>query len=237
MIDSSTTICTWTVADTYKEARDTQSLILEPQGQMPNFIAGQYVTVLLPNREPVEGKSYSVSSIPADPQIRLTVKTIGSFSEAIARLQTGDILRTTAPYGFFYPEPGESRPIVCIAGGIGITPLISIIRDKLNTGFHERIVLFYSNKTSAETAFYDTLCNLEEKFSSFTVHHHLTREHSASYPHTPKRISGSDISSKISDFSATDFFVCGSIPFTKDLWQTLRNIGVPSNQIYTEGFF
>ncbi len=228
---------TWTVVDTRQETCDTTTIFLEPQGAMPLYIPGQYLTVLLPHFEPVEGKSYSISSIPSDPHLSLTVKSIGNFSRSLCTLRLGDHITTSSPYGFFYPELGDDRPLIFIAGGIGIVPCMSIIRNELVHDITRDLILFYSNKTREESVFLETLTFLETNHPHFKTLHHLTREQVPLAGCINGRISGAQIQDKISNYTDADFFVCGSIGFTKGLWQELRTIGVESNHIYTEGFF
>lgn len=227
----------WTITDICEEAPMVKTLILKPQGTMPEFIAGQYLTVRIPGFEPVEGKSYSIASVPGDSHVLLTIKEIGTFSHALLAHKIGDTLTTSAPYGFFYPELDEERHIACIAGGIGITPIMSIMRSLLLQNYGKQISLFYSNRTVLDVVFRETITMLSASHETFTAHHFITREDVALPEFRQGRMSAPLITELLSDTEETDFFICGSIEFTKGMWKELRTAGVSSTQIYTEGFF
>ncbi len=227
----------WEIVSIENETHDTKTLTLRATSPFNSFIAGQYVTVLLPAVAPHEGKSYSISSIPDTSLITLTVKEMGVFSRALTAHTVGDHIETTEPYGFFYPEFEDEKPLTFIAGGVGITPCMSIIRTALTQGYASPITLFYSNKTTADCIFKEAIAGLASTYPSFTVHQHLTREVPTDTSVTHGRITEHDIRTHSEDSQNTEFFICGSINFTKDMWRTLREIGIPSTQIYTEGFF
>jgi len=213
------------------------SFILEANEERPEFIGGQYLTIRIPGFEPVEGKSYSISSRAQEPMVRLTIKEMGSFSRAILAHRIGDTLTTSAPYGFFYPEQDETTDLAFIAGGIGITPCLSIIETLLYAHSSRKISLLYSNRTMHDIIFKNELDALQQLFPSLDITYFVTREE-VSEPHfVHGRMTASSILSSLQAPSLTDFFICGSIDFTKGLWSELKTGGVKSTQIYTEGFF
>ncbi len=228
---------TWTIRKIIPEAPFVYSLILEAQGERPSFISGQYLTVQLPGFEPAEGKSYSISSERDEPCIRLTIKEMGPFSKALCAKSIGDTLTTSAPYGFFYPEIEDAHDLVFIAGGIGITPCLSIIKTLIKNSYPNTIFLFYSNRTLSDCIFKNELDALQKECKHLTITYHFTREPSSIERDTFGRIEGASICTAIPQPTNSDFFVCGSIDFTKTMWNELRNAGIQSTQIYTEGYF
>ena len=228
---------TWTVREVVLEAPLVYSLILESTGTRPHFISGQYLTVRLPGFEPAEGKSYSISSTEEDEFVRLTIKEIGMFSKALIAHKEGDSLTTSSPYGFFYPEQTSDRDLVFIAGGIGITPCMSIIETLAKEGYPRNVFLFYSNRTVADTIFKDELQVLQNSFPRLFVTYHLTREPNPPLHYTSGRITGESIVASLPTPHGSDYFVCGSIDFTKGIWGELRKASIESAQIYTEGYF
>lgn len=228
---------TWVVREVVYEVPSVYSLILEATDARPRFISGQYLTVRLPGFEPAEGKSYSISSTEEENLVRLTVKEMGAFSRALTSLHAGDVLTTSAPYGFFYPEYTSDRDLVFVAGGIGITPCMSIINTLATEGYPKRVFLFYSNRTQEDILFKDELTTLQQKFPRLTITHHLTRESLVPPPYQKGRITSESIMKTLPTPDESDFFVCGSINFTKGMWGELRTAGISSPQIYTEGYF
>ena len=227
----------YTIVEKRDEAPDVFSLVLEIDGERPPFIAGQYLTVRLPHFEPVEGKSYSIASTPSEKNITLTIKAMGEFSRAILAHEVGDTITTSLPYGFFYPEPDESSGLAFVVGGIGITPCMSIIGDLLEHNYQKPITLFYSNRTRADIVFKNTLDSLAQNHPNFKIHYFVTREETAESEFHTGRMTADFITTHTPSPHETDFFICGSIDFTKDMWKSLKTGGIDHTRLFTEGFF
>lgn len=227
----------YTILEKRNETPNVFSLVLRVEGERPPFLAGQYLTVRLPHFEPVEGKSYSIASTPREKNITLTIKGMGGFSRAILAHEVGDTITTSLPYGFFYPEPDESSGLAFVIGGIGITPCMSIIGDLLEHDYQKPITLFYSNKTRADIVFKNTLDTLAQKHSNFKIHHFITREENVGPEFHTGRMTANFITANTPNLHETDFFLCGSIDFTKDMWKSLKTGGIEHTRLFTEGFF
>lgn len=227
----------WTITGIREEAPKVKTLILTAKEVRPQFISGQYLTVLLEGFEPSEGKSYSISSSEKDNALELTIKEMGVFSKALSSLSVGDTLTTSAPYGFFYPEVNRERDFVFLAGGIGITPTISMIDTLCRREYPKNIFLFYSNRTVADIVFKERLAILEAENPQLQVTHFITREKVSNSSYKEGRMTGQSLLETLQNPKESDFFICGSIDFTKGMWSELRNGGIEHNQLYTEGFF
>jgi len=227
----------WTIREIHDEAPDVRSFILETDNERPVFNAGQYLTVRLPGFEPAEGKSYSISSGEYEPYLRLTIKKIGIFSSALFAKNVEDTLTTSTPYGYFYPEIEYARDITLIAGGIGITPFMSILKKLHHIGYKNSVSLVYTNRTVPDIVFHDELDALAEEFKNLTITYHITREEPQESVYKQGRPSSASILETVKEPENTDFFICGSIDFTKGIWKELRDTGIEHAQLYTEGFF
>ncbi len=227
----------WKIVQKKDEAPDVQSLFLESVGERPPFIAGQYLTIKLPGSLPQEGKAYSIASAPHEPLVRIAIKKMGEFSSAILAHTTGDILQTSIPYGFFYPEKSDTNDMAFIVGGIGITPVMSIIQNLMRTNDSRRVHLIYSNKTKNDIVFLQELTKLHNENETLSITHHLTREEIIPVDFKKGRVSAEKILDAVQEHTETDFFICGSIDFTRDIWKDLRNSNVPQHKLYTESFF
>lgn len=226
---------TWTIEAIVPETHNTRTLILAPHGDRPSFIAGQYLTVQLPGFEPREGKSYSISSTPHDAHVALTIQKMGTFSSTLLEHTVGDTITTSAPYGFFYPLPDDTNDLAFVVGGIGITPCMSIIESLVRNGDTRRIHLFYSNKTVADIVFQERIEALAAKHPQVVCHYLITREACDTSRYTHGRMDPTHMEDAIR--AHCDFFICGSIDFTRDMWKTLKGAGISPEQLYTEGFF
>lgn len=227
----------WRIVDIRDEAPRVKSLYLEAESTKPTFIAGQYLTVKIPGLGPAEGKAYSISSAPFEKHLRITVKQLGNFSSALLALKPDDTILTSAPYGFFYPELDETAPLVFVAGGIGITPILSIIKDLSYRNDQRSLHLFYSNQTEADIAFRGELEELAAKRNNLTIHHFITRQTPTDQAHHSGRITAAQMKTVLLNATPAEYFLCGKMDFTKSLWKDLREQGIKQHQIYTEGFF
>jgi ferredoxin-NADP reductase len=236
-MSSSEQECLWRIVSRKEENKDVFTLGLEYlDGVRPDFVAGQYLTVKLPDLGVAEGKAYSISSAPYESLVTLTVKRLGRFSGAILDKKIGETITTSLPYGFFYPELEDEGSLIFVAARIGITPGFSIIKNLIKTGDTRPLVLVYSNQTVASAVFYQDICQLSNEASAFRVRSHITREVPPT-PHHHGRITAKDILEEVIDVTKATFFVCGGMHFTQDIWQDLKKSGIKPEQIYTEGFF
>ncbi|MCA9354579.1 MAG: hypothetical protein KC877_03620 [Candidatus Kaiserbacteria bacterium] len=227
----------WKIIEWRTETPTVKTMVLEPVVEKPTFRAGQYVTILLPGHPPVEGKSYSLSSAPESDEVTITIKKIGTFSSAIIDLPVGATVTTSAPYGFFYPEPEDEGELVFISGGVGITPSASIIDSLTQQQDQRPIKLFYSNRTASEISFRERFATLAKQHDDFTLYYFVTQEPVDDADLHAGRMDGEQIAEKVADLSVASFFVCGSVSFVQGMWQSLQEVGVAAHQIYTEGFF
>ena len=127
------------VIDVIKESHDVSTLVLSCSNfDISDYIAGQYITVYISESNTLEGKAYSISSAPSEKNITVTVKAVGEFSNKLTSLKIGDSVSASLPYGYFCVE-SEDTPMVMIAGGIGITPLRSMIFDSVTKNANRKI--------------------------------------------------------------------------------------------------
>jgi ferredoxin-NADP reductase len=126
------------------------------------FEAGQFLTLRIhaDGREHV--RCYSISSSPdARNYLDISVKRLGLVSRTLHEtLGPGSMMSVKAPAGTFVYPAGEDRPIVLIAGGIGITPLMSVLRHAVFTEPTRPVTLFYSVRTEGDVAFREEIHNL-----------------------------------------------------------------------------
>lgn len=147
-------------------ADGTWSFVFEKPADF-SFEAGQYVALVLPRlvgpdkRGPV--RSLSICSAPSEPELVFTVRiTESGFKQALASLEPGERVQATAPIGHFtLAHAIDQAPIVFLVGGIGITPVRSILVQAVHDGVKRPFTLFYSNRMTKDAAFHDELKTLE----------------------------------------------------------------------------
>ena len=167
------------VVEVTRETADAITIHLEhPDKVSIPYDAGQFLTLLVPVNGKKERRAYSLCSSPKEqPRLSVTVKRIpnGIVSNYLfTKLKPGDKMEVLAPMGNFclYPAPENSRAVVLIAAGSGITPLISIAKAVLETEPKSRVLLIYGNRNESTVIFKDLLLRLEQLYANrFTVEH------------------------------------------------------------------
>jgi ferredoxin-NADP reductase len=219
------------------EAKDVVSLLFKPVDNLGyKFVSGQYVDVK-PSSFWGHSKSYTISSTPNDNLVQLTIKRQGDMSSAMIDMSIGGAANFDGPYGNFYPDK-YMDDIVMIAGGIGITPFHSIIKNALESDGKAKITLIYSNKTQRDITFFDSLNRLTKSNPTFKIIYCLTREKITDSRITESgRISQNLINKYISPLSHKQYYICGSIGFVNDTWRMLKDMNIAEENIYTESFY
>lgn len=127
------------------------------------FEAGQYVALVLPRliapdaRGPV--RSLSICSAPVETELVFTMRISDTgYKESIMALEPGEICQATKPIGHFtLSHASDGKPVVFIGGGIGITPIRSILVQSMHDGLDRDFTLFYSNRLKKDAAFHEEL--------------------------------------------------------------------------------
>ena len=158
------------VSEIIDETSSTKTLRLVSQdGYLPPFLAGQYITLFLEVDGIRTSRPYSISSPPNQTGLyEITVRRVedGLVSNYLLdEIKTGDELESSGPVGNFHHNPlFHDRTMVCIAGGSGITPFRSMIREIVECGLERDIYLFYGTKNLNDAIFHDELRSLSDRF-------------------------------------------------------------------------
>ncbi len=222
---------------------------------LPAFKPGQYLTFRLniPGREKPVIRCYSLSDSPQTDQYRITVKRVMSPPESPAappglvsnyfheQIEEGQILDVQAPRGHFYTTPEKERPAVFIAGGVGITPLLSMVNSVAASGSGRELMLYYGVRSGAEHAFKDHLQQIAEQHPNIrvvTAYSQPTGEdvevEGRDYQHTGRL----DVELLQGYLQSTnyEFYICGPASMMESLTQQLTRWGVAKKDIMTEAF-
>ena len=186
-------------------------------------------------------RTYSLSSAPSDGYLRISVKAQGPASRHLhERVKPGDVLDVRSPMGSFTLDEQSTRPLVLIGAGVGITPLLAMLREQLNKGQARRIHLFHGARSLADLPFGQELASLRQQAGALL---HVHRALSQPEDHA---VAGQDYEFTgrlgIEQVKATlalddyDFYLCGPGSFTQDLYEGLRTVHVPDARIHAEAF-
>jgi len=205
------------------------------------FVAGLNLDLTLPDcdNDQFSGKrTLSIASAPYEPFIELAIRTRPSpFKEAVAQLEPGDPVRIDGPYGTFGLRHDASTPAVFIAGGIGITPFLSIIRQMKRENWSGNVYLFYSNRRRAISAYIDEFQSLGKEESWFNLIPVFTRiSPDGSFGSFENgRVTPDMIRKHVPDVDSAHFYVVGG---SEMVWSMVRELDsiAPRERITVEDF-
>ncbi|RTQ35038.1 phenylacetate-CoA oxygenase/reductase subunit PaaK [Variovorax gossypii] len=213
--------------------------------QVFGFTQGQYLTL----RHDIDGqdlrRSYSICAGLDDGELRVGVRKVrgGVFSNWInASLKPGDTLQVMAPQGrFFVPiEPASARRHVGIAGGSGITPILSIMKTVLAREPHSRFTLIYGNRQLQSTMFKEEIEDLKNRYMTRLVLQHVfSDEHTDSplgFGVMNREKIGEFLSSVVPAADIDHVYVCGPFQMNDEAEAALLAAGVPEDRIHIERF-
>lgn len=202
-----------------------------------DFTPGQFLTVRLRADGKDVVRCYSLSSAPAARgYLEISVRRQGQVSNALHALaRPGSLLSVRAPAGHFTYPGGDDRPLVLLAGGIGITPLMSMLRHALLVEPTRPVTLLYSARDVGEFAFRDELLTLGRRHDQLQVCFAVTRGEAPPDVYRG-RIDERLITSAAPDVRHAVSMICGPQPMIDGLTATLHAMGVPADQVRSERF-
>ena len=220
------------------EAENAVSFFFQPESSL-QFRAGQYLRYTLPHSDPDNRgvtRNFSIASSPEEPLIRLTTRlsTPGSsFKQALGVLQPGAIVESSGPFGSFIYADSDLSPVF-IAGGIGITPVRSILGDLARRTPRLSATLLYSN-TTQDIPFRADIDGLSAHWPEFHVVYTLTRP-GPRWDGPTGRITGALIKGLVDDLHESVFYVSGPTPMVDAMRAILADSGVDANRVKHEAF-
>ncbi|MDZ4748054.1 MAG: ferredoxin--NADP reductase [Saprospiraceae bacterium] len=172
------------IKEVRKETEDAVSILFEQPEEYKErlqYRPGQYITIKWMDGDKELRRSYSISSVPDDPYLAITVKEVegGKISPLLCRqLKPGDYLEMMPPEGRFTAEFGQDqkRNIYLIGAGSGITPLMSIARFVLEKEPKSSVILLYGSRTEAQIIFKEEFERMTQRYQNqFFVYHTLSK--------------------------------------------------------------
>jgi ring-1,2-phenylacetyl-CoA epoxidase subunit PaaE len=209
------------------------------------FTQGQYLTL----RKEIDGqdlrRSYSICAGVDDGELRVGVRKVrgGVFSNWInAHLKPGDTISVMAPQGrFFVPlEPQARRHHLGIAGGSGITPILSIMKTVLAREPHSRFTLVYGNRSLKSTMFKEEIEDLKDRYLTRVVLHHVFSDEHTDAPINMGLVNrdkiGEFLRALVPAQSIAHAYICGPFQMNDEAEAALLAAGVPQERIHIERF-
>jgi ferredoxin-NADP reductase len=233
---------TWQVAevvDVVEETPRVKTIAFDVPG-WPGHRAGQHVDVRLTAEDGYQAqRSYSIASAPDGTRVALTVERIedGEVSPYLAdELRPGDRIELRGPVGgYFVWEPAHGGPLLLVAGGSGVVPLMAMIRLRAAAGTDVDTRLLFSSRSWDDVVYRDELERLHG--NDVTVVHTLTRAHPNGWTGYARRVDA-EMLAEVGPSPAERplVYVCGPTPFVEAAAEALVQLGHEPPRIKTERF-
>ncbi len=208
---------------------DVHELTLIPKNHKLFFIPGQFI--FLNHRGGKisrEEHPFSIVSTPYQDELTIAAKISGDYTLTLDRISQGDEFGLSGPYGSFGERFLSKKPAVFIAGGIGITPFVSMITSALNRSMKQPIHLFYVAKTTDEAIYHQHFVRLAAILSNLTYVAHQSR--------FSGRLTASVITAMVTQIKQANIFLCGPAQMMESLTHQLTSLGVRRRNIIYEDF-
>lgn len=228
----------WIVKSVTQVSHNTWNLqLVSPTGTRIHYLPGQFAFLRLYHRGlPREQHPFTLSSSPSRPAcISFTIKESGDYTSKIGHAQPGDIATVEGPFGRFSFVLHEPDALLMIAGGVGITPLLSMLRSLADAGDERPVTLISANRTQRDVLFRDELEAMTETLPQLVVHHVLSDE--PGYEGLTGYVERALLERILSDADRRSrVFLCGPPPMMTLVADALRKLGFPRRRIHTERF-
>ena len=204
--------------------------------------AGQHVDVRLRAEDGyVAERSYSIASAPEEPTVRLTVERLeeGEVSPyLVGELRAGDRLEVRGPIGgYFTWDAAQGGPLLLIAGGSGIVPLMAMLRHRRARGDRTPTRLLYSSRAYDEILYREELGRLAADDAALVVTHTLTRAQPPGWGGYRRRLDAAMLGEVAWPAAQRPLaFICGPTPFVEAAAAGLAALGHAAGRIKTERF-
>lgn len=228
----------WTVVGVEEERGEAVTLRLRPEGHGGmDFVPGQFAWLSI-GASPwqLQQHPFSMTSAAGEVQVAFTVKALGDFTESLRDLPEGRRAWLEGPYGVFTWTPGFApRGAVFVAGGVGITPFLSMLRTARARRAAEPLWLFYASKRWDDVIAREELEALAEALPLTLVH--VLDEPPGDWDGERGRIDADLLDRHLpEDVSGMRAYVCGPEPMANAVEPALLARGIPAKDLYSERF-
>ena len=227
----------WRLDRVVAERGETTTLVLEPPPAAKfRFEPGQFAWFAI-GRSPfaLTQHPFSFASSAERDEVEIAVKALGDFTSRVRELEPGTTVYVDGPHGVFSIDQDEGPGFGLIAGGVGISGLVSMLRTMADRQDVRPVVLFYANRDWDGVAFRDELEQLEDRLTLTVVHvlEHPPEEWAGESGYVTAEVLARHLPPGYRRFQ---FFICGPDPMMDAAEAALLGLGVPPERVHTERF-
>jgi len=226
------------VTDVKQVTHDTCNLVLKPKdGEVFDYMPGQFAFITLKRKGlRTEEHHFTLSSSPARKDtISFTIKASGDFTATINQTKVGDIAMIDGPYGRFSHLLHPPGDLVMIAGGIGITPILGMLRYMADVSDGRSVLLIWGNKTEKDIVFRDEFEALKTRLPNLRLHHVMSGQ--PDWAGEKGRVDDALLNRLLTERDRkARVFLCGPPVMMRLVTASLVRRGVKASRIHTERF-
>jgi predicted ferric reductase len=226
------------VASVGRERGNAWTVTVRPEGHRGlSFQPGQFAWLTAwVSPFAVEEHPFSISSTASQPQqLSFTIKELGDFTRRVREMTSGQRVYLDGPYGAFSVDRHPAPGYVFIAGGVGITPIMSMLRTLADRGDSRPLHLFYANKTWEDVTFREEIDALQARLR-LTVIHALEKP-PGDWTGARGFITREVLDRRLpAERGRMEYFVCGPDPMRDAIEKALYRLGIPLSRIHAERF-
>ncbi|MFC1713330.1 ferric reductase-like transmembrane domain-containing protein [Candidatus Poribacteria bacterium] len=221
------------VAEVSQESHDTWSLHFA--GEHPAYKPGQFMIIkLVRDGKSAEPHPFTISSSPTRDRLSISVKSVGDFTSTIRNAKADDTAYIEMPYGALNFLNHDDKDLVFIAGGIGITPFMSMLRYIYDSKLDKNVTLIWGNKAEEDILFREEMDRMTAEMPSLNVVHVISKQEN--WPGEKGYVDSEMLKRHISNFQSGQFFLCGPPRMMFLVEKMLRDLNVAKKRIHYERF-
>lgn len=228
------------IVDIYAETSDIKTFRLKRKEKLiPMYSPGQFLSFEIPHEQKVF-RSYSVSASTENRHLlQVSIKKIpdGIGSNWFHSLKVGDKVKAHPPSGLFTDDDLKDETRVFVAGGVGITPLVSMLQTSVDRGLKHPIYLFYGARTLADLAFHEVIKAAAKRYPNIKYIPVLSDEaESSSWEGLTGYLTLDIIKEQVKELVSAKYFFCGPPVMTNGIMEGLSAAGVSEDNLHSEEF-
>lgn len=227
------------ITNLQQEGSDSWTVTVKPsKAPVTRFAPGQFAWLTI-GSSPFAGKEHPFSfsgSAELQDELQFTIKELGDFTRTVKKFKRGDVAYVDGPHGIFTPDRiPNALGFVFIAGGVGIAPIMSILRTLADRGDEHPMALIYGNSSWDRVLFREDLERLKKKLNLRIVH--VLQSPPEGWD-GPTGIVSPDLIKRTlgREELSFEYFVCGPVGMLSSVQRCLKSLGVPSRHIRSEHF-
>jgi len=227
-----------------KEAENTKSFLFEPEKEF-DFLPGQYFYFTLPklNYKDSRGatRHFTIANSPTEGKnifIATRMRKSSGFKKTLDEMEIGSLIEGEGPSGIFVLDENDKGPHVFLAGGIGITPFRSIVKNVVDKKLKTPIHLIYSNSTPEQITFRSELEKWAKKSRNIRLDMTCSQTEGSKekWGGLTGRIDENLIKKLVPDISKQTFWVCGPPAMVDAMEKALGKLRITSDKVHSEKF-